>query len=714
MNAGEIFPSSSGRTGTPITPIAPPGLSKPSEFPPLVAPTAYEDNGPHPASSLPAVAQSQRVKPAVPSLPPIGTRSMPAEKNEKSKQPEPAKETLIKGTGIQEAFEEVSGPKAEDDAAPQPKEGPQPKEAPQSRESLHPKETPKAKELAKEKGGRDMARGKSKTVKAETIGKRQRPKRLEIPVKKPSEAEEKLAAETSRSSQAPALKPQQKEGISSSSRPGTPTTAVSQSSASSMAPRQPRTLRVISTPKVEPPQEAEVSGLDKAVKDGSTVLKQPDAQQPMSASKQPRTFAQDAAYDSASLTSTPISRPVSPNRKQAADISTKKAKDAKRDAKATKDNGAKALGQTAGPSTQEEIIQEPIIGRKKKAKKPKALSSLQASSEAFSDSPLETPEVPQSASIRESPAATPKNNRFAPVEASYSPKKTPANRFTPIVDEHVAATPAEPPAPTFDKAKLTAAALFGELVKRGEMGAEALDMFLHPINGGGGTAAVNRLDAATLAAADPDGPTALVIADADKRRLDNGEPIVVGTTPPCHAVILPDRSMLRFLLRDEAERYLRLRRDLMLAGRVPATALTGAAADLPVEGSISIAGGLYGKGDDEEALLRASAAAAAAAAADGGHDFCLPNPQDMAQEHGAAAVTPDDAASFSAYYSRRPPANDGLAERIMGMSTEESDRALKESENEVQAARKEQDALEKKLGQSCKRNRKMLKEWSKE
>ena len=669
-------------------------ISISNEFPPLAPPTASLQNVTNPASTLPTEMQGQRMKPVVPNLLPSTPRSTMAAKQDKQKVEEDG-DRLKEEQSVSEPQHATQGRARKIDAP--------------SEEAEDAKITTHTEVEAKICGEHEAAN-------EDATEKRQQPKKLDIPAtERVTELGDKLAAETSRLSQPSSSTSRSKEAPSSDSRPETPSTAVSQSSAPPTA-RQPRTLRVVSTPRIDTTQKSGPKSSDATAKVSRASSKQSGSRAITTSSKQARAPVPEASYDSGSVTSTPISRPTSPNSKFPLQASSKKVKGAsKKEPKTNQESEGKTPNES--PSSQvKDVVQEPIVGRKKKSKKPKVLSSLQESGDGYSDSPLETPGPAHTASHLDEQTASSANGTPLTSKPVESPKESLFDSQKPQMDSD--ATRERNDVVTnkpLEKAKISAAALYGELVKQGRIDSEALSYFLHPLNGGtnshangnAGGATTPRLDAhGTIP--DPDGPTALVIADADKRRLDNGEPIIVRMDPPCHAVILPDRSMLRFLLRGEAERYLRLRCGLA------ATAPHAGLADLPVEGSISIAGGLFGKGDEEEALLRATAAAAAAAAADGGADFCLPHPQDLEQELSAAAVAPDDAGSYSAYYTRGPPGNEGLAERMVHMSLEDAAFALRGSEEMLAAVRKETEVLEKKLGQAVKKNRKMLKEWSRE
>ena len=669
-------------------------ISAYNEFPALEPPATSQQSVVNPASTLPTETHGQRMKPAVPNLPPSASRSTTAGKLDNQKL-EDSSDSLKKEQGRVDSKQ---------------------KSKVLARNLDGPSDEAVVKEATVQEENQQVTRGEPESVLPDTTGKRQRPTKLDIPAtKRVTQLGDKLATESSRPSQPSSSADRPKDVPSSESRPATPSTAVSQSSAPPPS-KQPRTLRVVSTPKIDSAQKLVPTSSDPTAKGSRARSKQSGSRETKASSNQAKAPVLETSYDSGSVTSTPISRPVSPDRKRARESTIKKPREAKKsESKINKESDEGKLDEPAS-SQATPVIQEPIVGRKKKSRKPKVLSSLQESGDGYSDSPLETPGAAPTATLPDeqvasSAAGTPTTSRL-----TESPKEVLPDIQRPQVDSDAPLERRDPVTSTLPgKPKISAAALYGDLIKQGRIDSEALNYFLHPPNGSHSSSASSsaggpttpRFDANSVMP-DPDGPTALVIADADKRRLDNGEPIIVRMDPPCHAVILPDRSMLRFLLRPEAERYLRLRSGL--ATSAPHAGL----ADLPVEGSISIAGGLFGKGDEEEALLRATAAAAAAAAADGGADFCLPHPQDLAQELTAAAVAPDDAGSYSAYYTRGPPGNEGLAERMVHMSLEDAAFSLRGSEEMLAAVRKETEVLEKKLGQVVKKNRKMLKEWSKE
>ncbi|KAL5118546.1 transcriptional repressor general negative regulator of transcription subunit 4 [Pleosporales sp. CAS-2024a] len=220
----------------------------------------------------------------------------------------------------------------------------------------------------------------------------------------------------------------------------------------------PRTLRVIPTPKSEvpPPLSAATPSLPQV----PTVEKLRSRQASVASVNLPGTPIGEMISDTASVTSTSVSRANSPpligGKVGTAPVRKKTKSQAKKDRQERKKQIEEEMTMDDNKSDVE-IVQAPIIGRKKKAKKPTTTPKLPAKTKSQPASPK--------------PAA---------VEDDHSDAPTPeiAARTAPSAKTSAAVTPdREHFADTKEKRDYTAQAIMADLQKTGELLASTLEFF---------------------------------------------------------------------------------------------------------------------------------------------------------------------------------------------------------------------------------------------
>jgi CCR4-NOT transcription complex subunit 4 len=266
------------------------------------------------------------------------------------------------------------------------------------------------------------------------------------------------------------------------SRPETPATANSRIS-DSPAPRQPRTIRVLPTPKAEtvpslPPSASLPSSATQATAP-SVLSKQRSRPPSLTSMSGPATPVGELVSDNMSATSASLSRPSSPppggkvgsapvrhmTKSQAKKERQAKAKQAAEEAaKKTEDDSAKAEA--------EEVVQAPIIGRQKKKRRP--LTGASAMEESTPD--VSRPSSPPPAAVEPAPPAKVDDDedtvKSPPAREPTPPPPSPP-KASPIIKEPTKPVPRDYNAPlrpyALDMAQETksAAQLIQEMIAEG-------------------------------------------------------------------------------------------------------------------------------------------------------------------------------------------------------------------------------------------------------
>ncbi|KAI9712500.1 MAG: hypothetical protein M1812_006916 [Candelaria pacifica] len=309
---------------------------------------------------------------------------------------------------------------------------------------------------------------------------------------------------------------------------------------------QPKTIRVVPTPRTEAsnPMSGTSSTLPTPLTAG---LKQPAARKPSSASMNiPSTPASEIISDNASMTSASLSRPGSPILGKVGTaptrINTKSQQKKQRQERAKMAEDNKKLQDPFIKPTVEEPVQAPIIGRKKKTKKP--ASSLGGGS---------TPAVsrPPSPSIIEQgerdgskePSQPEKNAKKEKTKTEEEKKATPTQSAT------ASSTPTASP----QKPVLTAASIIADLQNDGEIDPNSYDFFKAVVG------LNHRYD--ITPAEFPDLHRKPVLTDKDRENLAQGFPVHISSSNgklSSRIMISPQGHFLHGITPEQEQRYLEL------------------------------------------------------------------------------------------------------------------------------------------------------------
>ena len=468
------------------------------------------------------------------------------------------------------------------------------------------------------------------------------------------------------------VKPNQNSAAPDSLKPTS--SGMSNSQPATTAPRNPRTLRLVPTTKIDVPQKSTAPPPEISTSISTSVKQVSQPSNPTSA-KQPSTPVQDIISDNASLTSASLSRPPSPpGAKISATPTLQKSRNQakkERQARAKQLEEAKAFEESASSPLQEEVVQAPIVGRKKKTKKPKTTPAIRKAM----DSEVSSPQV-EDLAANENKGQDMKTDAQAKKAAETTASKTEESEadndgvFEPI------SVPARP--------VITPASIFPELKKAG-----ALDMFLNP-------AGLNsRFE--THVAPDFSYEEPATLSALDRQTLDKGECVAKRVGRSEYAVVLPDRTVLRHFTREEAQRYVELRK-----GYHESTTSSFNSPEFPADAWLNFTSNDLLSGHQVAPPL------------DNSDDDIRPgSPEALIREYGASIMRPDskDAQYVSLYPPRTQSENDEIEARMAMMTTEEAEQSLKSSEDILISTRKEAEGIEKKLNQTLKKNRKILKDF---
>ena len=484
-----------------------------------------------------------------------------------------------------------------------------------------------------------------------TSDKRQRPGRLDIAAAKDStkavtELVKRFAGEAT--------------GAPTLSQPSTPKTAVSQASASpAFRQSQPRTVTL---------SKGEVQPASPSILTSATTSKQASRQPSVTSIHRPGTPLDERISDNASLTSTSISRASSPPpcKIGSAPIRkiTKSQQKKERQARAKVADGVTNLEELA-PRVDE--VQAPIVGRKKKTKKEKTAGTAESTPTVTRPtSPLPMEEVeeekPEPSAVPSTPIAETK--KAISKENMEKESETPASGPSLVAGEQ-------------QKASLTPASLFAQLLKNGEIKASAAELF-KSFPGINHRAEPLEPDLTSIDHS--------MLSEDDLRRLDCGEAAVLKRAPNENIIILPDRKILKGFTAEQASRFCELRKTALSNGKSPH--------------SHALDGGI---------LARAGALVATLA----------PAPSDTASATGISkrGSKPKQLVNHFATLTAGPTTKPSSGQKsATGSSAESANESLRkswpitveEAEHALSGSRKETEALEKKLNALLKKNKRLL------
>lgn len=514
----------------------PPGLSSPQDFPPLAAPQ------PVAAPKLQKKVTGSNlvlgvIKPIVPVLPGQQSRTLaPTKEN---------RETLI-------------AQKLEDTSAPCSTGHESVIEATVARPIAKPKFKAKQSAIGSSRKNAQSKSGSSEVLNLNLAAaepkplsisvsensqklteKRPHPGKLDIAAAKDAS---KIEMESIASSSAQSKSVDPAATFSAISQPLTPAASLSS------APRhiQSRAIRVISTPKTEnPPRLITGSPSIVSVAASTVASKQISRRASLSSIHPPCTPVSEKISDNASFTSTSMSRANSPPPSKVGSATvrqyTKSQQRKERQVRARQaeevlikkeDSSTKAIA--------EEPVQAPIIGRKKKTKKP---------TRGTTDS---TPVATRPSS------PTPNNEKFQDRTRPATPIKESYKEISFQKDAKESETPASPVASSssdnHQKNLLSAASILSSLQKSGDVSSTLLDLFK-------GVPGINfRFEISQQDLAEQNIP---VLSDAQRRQMESGGAVVLDMINNKRVILLPDHSTLPGLTEEEAQRYLELRQRIL-------------------------------------------------------------------------------------------------------------------------------------------------------
>ncbi|MCJ1229690.1 hypothetical protein MMC12_006359 [Toensbergia leucococca] len=665
--SNSVNESSSSAKTVPKNPIptpvsVPPGLSLPHDFPPLAAPQTLPSASIRPQRKAASnTVPSNTVKPVVPMLPTLPIRpASPVKGNKGSRASDAActQTSVSIPVPMAKRTTTTDGSIGDGSGHPQGRAPPIPTSSTNLQcQNAHVDSTNADKKESQEHS-------------LKTAEKRQHPGRLDITAAKdastkdleslvasPKQDKSKTPSEAGRGTAS---------GILGLSQPSTPTMGASQISASSaMRQAQPRTMRVLPTPKVEP--NFRLSGASPSFASSSAVLRQPSRRTSINSINQPTTPASERISDNASVTSASISRTNSPAPSKVGSApvrqTTKSQQKKERQARAKLAEAISKVVETPAATIAEKPVQAPILGRKKKAKK--------ASTRDTRDTTYSTPDI--------SRASSPAHDTENAVDKEDSLPTTPTRESKKEDEAHTA-----PAAPTNSdqnqKASPTAASLFAELQKADAIYASAIDLFK-------GFPGINhRFDLTPIDLAESSGIP--MLSNDQIRQLEEGDAVCVELGQDKRVIVLPDRHTLRGFSSEQAKRYLEKRKQV-----------------ISTSGPTMFNSSRHKIDRYLHALPRSHAefngymANNFRADNDDGSDD---SPELVNRFVAPPSPTVAGALLLDNYWSAMgPPGDEGMAMRVPTMSVEEAEKAWI-------ASRKETEAIEKKLNALIKRNRRLL------
>lgn len=553
---------------------------------------------------------------------------------------------------------------------------------------------------------------------------------------KPLKLDMSLAMKTQESSPSQASTPNRigTAGIDSSvtgSRPTTPAVSSSRISGSP-ALRQPRVLRVVDTPKLEttPIPVAAAPGTS------NTSTKQ-RSRKPSISSSRPETPADvGSEYDQYTSASASRANSPPPGRIGSAPVRTMTKNQLKKDRKLKAKQAEAKQDELITSSVPEEPIQAPIVGRKRKTKKPP--KPVAETGPEASDVDQKVPAKSKSDQPKVDPPTPTPESPAKPVQSNYTPPK-------PKVSENI-----EPPEPwqsnntleqlTFDSEvnNVTVKDLFlertaplpvllGQLHQSGDLDLNSHPLFNPP----------NLHQRADMKCTADDYEILnkpIELTDEDRKQLLHGQPVRISDGSDqlkYRCLITPSGCILRHLSAEEEDKYLDLEKSLSVIlenmQEYPSLVITepdvtnrGGGLDAlfatPEKFNIrwvddeTPRGGLTSKVSDDSAILSHPSApnfttpiapnvfSAMEADAARSHSWAITSNNDTVHATGSLRSTTGNSA-FGNYT--------GL-EELMSMPDDELRSMIENSQRELEVSRKEADAVDKKIVGLVKRNKKLI------
>lgn len=496
------------------------------------------------------------------------------------------------------------------------------------------------------------------------------------------------------------------------SRPGTPLTGISRNSDSS-GPRQPRVLRVVDTPKTETPPPPLVAQVLSSIAQTKVRSRRPS----LSSAGRPSTPA-DVGSDYDLMTSASVSRANSPppTKIGSAPVRAVTKNQAKKERRLKAKQAEEAMKEEVTAVIPEEPVQAPIIGRKRKTRKPPTVSSEpSATGSTRAPSDVEGPADPKTEAKPEPEVQKPK-----PIE-----KIIDTSSSTPNSDDRATELPTVEPW----RANNTIA----QLVKDAEAtGTSIKDLFLertaplhvllaqmhntgqidlnsHPLFN---PPPLNQRTDMKCTAEDYEflnHPMALT--EEEKKLLLSGQPVRINhgiDSLKVRCLITPKGRILRHLSDEEEERYLELesRIDPGNWNEYPTTSVPGHDAT-NLNGGLDALFTTPGRFsirwvEPSSPKISLATAGAVISAED---QFALDPPSESSPPNVLSMMEADSNRSYR--NTVRDPQIIPEMDKVFGMSNKELRTYIEHSQRELESSRKDFDAVDKKLSALVKRNKKL-------
>lgn len=521
------------------------------------------------------------------------------------------------------------------------------------------------------------------------------------------------------------------------SRPNTPLTAASRVS-ESPAPRQPRVLRVVDTPKTETPPPMSATQSIASLPIGGKARSRRPSVSSQSRSDTPGDLGSEADLYASTSASRANSPPASSRIGSAPVRAVTKSQMKKERKQKAKEAEAKKQETT---SVSEEPVQAPIVGRKRKTKKAPA-ESTNSASENTTSIIKPAPQVSNEDNEKPEPVKKPRPAEAAPKEPKPTPPevKTPAEQKQPeawrsrntveqlLKDaESTGASLKE----LFSERTSPLQALLSQLHKSG-----ALDLNNHPLFNPSNLN--QRSDMKCTSDDYEDLKQPIELTEQHRKALLRGEPIRMGTDSMSlkdRCLISPRGSILHHLSSEEEERYLALEKSISWAidafQEYPGIPITEPDATNRGGGLDALFATPENFNvcwvDETSAGVSASSPTSGQSTAEGPVSSIPPNvlsamEADSTRTHNWAIdntaelmnATATSVRSFAAATAKHMLGAAGVVmgslpdlDDVVGMTDEELRSFAVKSQKELETSRKDLDAIDKKLGALVKRNKKL-------